>query len=123
VWNSFIMAARGQALLDLYAVRFPDVVSAMSDAMHAGPGALSTLYDSLPDVDFSRHVITGHEDRLRLLSVPSCGWSDLGTPERVARCLAGLPCRTRQQQRPSAISAVLDLASAHLRFQAQYIHQ
>jgi mannose-1-phosphate guanylyltransferase len=123
VWNSFIIAARGQALLDLYAARFPEVVLAMIQAVGSDQPAdvLWDLYDELPDIDFSRHVVSGHESRLRLLPVPACGWSDLGTPERVARCLAQLPTprwtqpTTRTDYRP----AFLDLASAHQRAQAR----
>lgn len=119
VWNSFIMAARGQALLELYAARFPEIVVAMIEALGAGgsASALWDLYDELPDVDFSRHVVSGHEPRLRLLPVPACGWSDLGTPERVERCLERLPThRARPERtRPGYSRAFLDLAAARQR--------
>jgi mannose-1-phosphate guanylyltransferase len=117
VWNSFIMAARGQALLDLFAARFPEIVMAMIEALRADAyaGALWDLYDELPDVDFSKHVVSGHEPRLRMLPVPPCGWSDLGTPQRVARCLERLPNTPRPMA--SYPPAFLDLASAHLRRQ------
>lgn len=91
VWNSFIIAARGQDLLNLYAERFPDVVMAMARALRAGRNghdlALRSLYELLPAIDFSRHLIADATNRLRVVSVPSCGWSDLGTPARVAKCL------------------------------------
>lgn len=127
VWNSFIMAGRAQAFLDIFAARFPEVVMAMVDALQAeaegwSSGGLRDLYDDLPDVDFSRHVITGHETRLRLLAVPACGWSDLGTPERVARCLERLPAPRRRREpavrRRVFVPAILNLADAHLRAQA-----
>ncbi len=120
VWNSFIMAAGGQTLLDLYANDYPEVVLAMIDAIredHAGGGReLHRLYDRLPDLDFSRHVISGSEDRLRLLPVEACGWSDLGTPARVARTLQRLPSRRRQSPGPTL--PFVNLASAQLRLQA-----
>jgi mannose-1-phosphate guanylyltransferase len=123
VWNSFIMAGRAQAFLDLYATRFSEVVLAMIDAMKAEAAGwascgLRDLYDDLPEIDFSRHVISGFESRLRLLAVPVCGWSDLGTPERVARTLTGLPRSHRRVPRTRFASACIDLASAHLRLQA-----
>jgi mannose-1-phosphate guanylyltransferase len=126
VWNSFIMAGRAQAFLDIFAARFPEVVMAMVGALQAdaegwASGGLRDLYDDLPDIDFSKHVITGHESRLRLLPVPVCGWSDLGTPERVARCLERLPApmprRQPESRRPVFVPAFLDLADAHLRMQ------
>lgn len=127
VWNSFIMAGRAQAFLDLFAARFPEIVMAMVEAMRTdaegwASGGLRDLYDDLPDIDFSKHVITGHERRLRLMPVPACGWSDLGTPERVARCLDRLPATTRRRPRasrpPVFVPAFLNLADAHLRVQA-----
>lgn len=123
VWNSFIMAGRAQAFLDIYATRFPEVVMAMVGAMKAdaegwASGGLRDLYDDLADIDFSRHVITGFESRLRLLAVPACGWSDLGTPERVARTLTRLPRTGRRPGGDAFMPAYLDLASAHHRVQA-----
>ena len=122
VWNSFIMAAEGQTLLDLYANNYPEVVLAMVDAIRSDRSstdtgrALRRLYDDLPDIDFSQHVITGSEDRLRLLPVPACGWSDLGTPARVARTLQRLPQRRRQTPGPTL--PFINLAAAHLQLQA-----
>jgi mannose-1-phosphate guanylyltransferase len=123
VWNSFIMAGRAQAFLDLYASRFSEVVLAMIAAMRAEADGwascgLRDIYDDLPDIDFSRHVVTGFESRLRVLTVPVCGWSDLGTPERVARTLTRLPRTERRPLRASVLPPGLDLASAHLRMQA-----
>ena len=51
------------------------------------PLATSDLYGQLPELDFSRHVLEGAEQSLRVLPVPACGWSDLGTPKRVAEAL------------------------------------
>ena len=120
LWNSFIMAAEGQTLLDLYANNYPEVVLAMVDAIRAdrsGVGrGLRRLYDYLPDIDFSRHVITGSEDRLRMLPVAACGWSDLGTPARVARTLQRLP--TRRRQSPGPTLPFVNLAAAQMRLQA-----
>jgi hypothetical protein len=123
VWNSFIMAGRAQAFLDIYAARFPEVVLAMVGALKADAGGwpsggLRDLYEDLPEIDFSRHVITGYESRLRLLAVPACGWSDLGTPERVARALTRLPRSDRRPSREAFMPAYLNLAAAHLRAQA-----
>jgi mannose-1-phosphate guanylyltransferase len=120
MWNSFIMAAEGQTLLDLYANGYPEVVLAMIEGIRAdrsGAGrGLRRLYDYLPDIDFSRHVLTGAEERLRLLPVAACGWSDLGTPARVARTLQRLPSRRRQTPGPTL--PFVNLASAQLRLQA-----
>ena len=120
LWNSFIMAAEGQTLLDLYANNYPEVVLAMIDAIRADRSGnrhgLRRVYDDLPDIDFSRHVLTGAEHRLRLLPVAACGWSDLGTPASVARTLQRLPSRRRQATGPTL--PFISLAAAQLRLQA-----
>ena len=92
VWNSFILAAHGRALLELYQRRLPLVLAELRRALAQDLGAterfagLCDLYDLLNDADFSRDVLEGSEDLLSVLPVPPCGWSDLGTPARVARC-------------------------------------
>ena len=44
------------------------------------------LYDRLPNVDFSRAVLQEAGADMRVIAVPPCGWTDVGTPEGVARC-------------------------------------
>ena len=93
VWNSFIVAARGAALLSLFVKRIPSVVAELQAAIQAGSRgvgsrtALAEVYRELETFDFCRDVLQGEESELRVLPVPQCGWSDLGTPERVACCL------------------------------------
>jgi len=93
VWNSFIFAARGRMLLRLYERRLPGLVSGLSDAVAGRDSAVrrwsavSAVYDRLPVHDFSGELLQGSEETLRLLPVPACGWSDLGTPARVLSCL------------------------------------
>lgn len=124
LWNTFIIAADGQSLLKLFERRCPDIVTAMRDAVRGEPGedscgaALARLYETLPDIDFSRSILQGQEQHLRVLPIPDCGWSDLGTPERVVEALSALPRIPRQTARaaPGGV-AVLSLAvqSASLR--------
>ncbi|HUL82285.1 MAG TPA: sugar phosphate nucleotidyltransferase [Gammaproteobacteria bacterium] len=91
LWNSLIVAAHGQALLGAIARHDPALVDAMRAAIRRSrarePGALASLYPSLPTVDFSREVLEGREPLLRVLRVPACGWTDLGTVERVGKSL------------------------------------
>ncbi|HEY6866234.1 MAG TPA: hypothetical protein VI792_03190, partial [Candidatus Eisenbacteria bacterium] len=39
--------------------------------------------EGLPALDFSRDVLEALTPELRVLVPPDCGWTDLGTPERV----------------------------------------
>jgi mannose-1-phosphate guanylyltransferase len=93
LWNSFIFAAHGQTLLRAFEERCPDIVATMRDILHVPDGRatrlsrLAGLYEQLPLLDFSRDVVQSSASRLRVLAVPQCGWSDLGTPQRVAATL------------------------------------
>ena len=91
LWNSFIFAARGETLLSVFEQRCPEIVMEMREIVgRAKPDStfdahLLELYERLPAMDFSRDIMQRCASRLRVLRVPACGWSDLGTPRRVAR--------------------------------------
>jgi len=86
-------AASARALL-VSIPPLPGLVADMSRAVDRDGGdslaatAARALYPQLPTLDFSRDVVQGQESRLRVLTVPACGWSDLGTPRRVAETLS-----------------------------------
>jgi mannose-1-phosphate guanylyltransferase len=124
LWNTFIVAAAGQALLNLLRARIGDIVSAMEaaiarDRAHPHAGALAALYERLPSVDFSRDIVAGQEATLRVLAVPPCGWSDLGTPQRVAEALRRRP-QSAPRSAPSGSGAWLSLAVQHHRLQMRH---
>jgi mannose-1-phosphate guanylyltransferase len=97
--NMFIIAASARALLRLYAARYPDLVAEMAEVVERDrlstqdAAATHQLYPRLPTLDFSRHVLEGQEPWLRMVTAPDCGWSDLGTPRRVAETLARIGVR------------------------------
>lgn len=115
LWNSFILVSRTEGLAALIAKRFPRIAYAYRHAWRRSTqdGASSTLgrlYRHLPTIDFSRHVAEGGDPRLRVVPVPHCGWSDLGTPQRVADCLIGI--KTQDADPSRAESRHLILAEA-----------
>jgi mannose-1-phosphate guanylyltransferase len=125
LWNSFIFAANGFAVLSLIRSRFPEIVEDLDTALardanlRRGARALAEVYERMPEIDFSRHVVQGAEHRLRVMPVPRCGWSDLGTPRRVAETI-----RRLHEQSPVAAlapappaSVFLNLAAMHSRLQ------
>jgi len=120
--NMFILAASVRVLLHLYSKRYPDLIARLTDAVrqdadrtHDAP-ATQQLYAALPTLDFSRDVLEGQESALRLVTVRSCGWSDLGTPQRVADTLNRY--RDRRQTGPVVSHpAYLSLADQHSRQQ------
>jgi mannose-1-phosphate guanylyltransferase len=123
LWNAFIVVSSAQALLALFTRRVPELVQAMQAAVRqdlASNGAMraiARLYGHLPTLDFSRDILAGQASCLRVLPVPSCGWSDLGTPERVARALLRPPLRAGG--RVGMRSGYLNLAAQHERLRAR----
>jgi len=93
VWSSFMLTSAVRPLLNCYDRALPALLAAFRQGL-GGPArpdaeALRRTYARVPSFDFSRHVLETCPDEARVLPVPWCGWSDLGTPERVAAC-AGL---------------------------------
>jgi len=87
MWNSFIMAASVQALLGLFDASFATTKAAMRGSEGA---TIDNVYRDLPSVDFSRDILQGNESLLKVLRVPHCGWTDLGTVKRVELTLRHL---------------------------------
>jgi mannose-1-phosphate guanylyltransferase len=127
LWNSFIFAACGPALIGMMRDRMPEVVEAMAtaiarDARLGTRTAVEQLYRELPLVDFSRAIVQGAERHLRVITAPACGWSDLGTPQRVAATLKRLELERLERvnevaRAPSFIHApaFINLAAQHAR--------
>lgn len=55
----------------------------------AAPDAarLAAAFERMPRLDLSADVFASRADRLAVLPLPGVGWSDLGTPAGVRRCL------------------------------------
>jgi mannose-1-phosphate guanylyltransferase len=108
--NTFIFVARCSALLALLAQARPEVVRAMRAAMDPRrdrQAAVEALYAQLPVLDFSSQVLaTTPGSTLRVQAVTACGWSDLGTPERIGQAVSMLahsgrsPLRWRSSSGP-----------------------
>lgn len=115
--NVFIVAGSVGTLLGMYKKFHSREVMTLSGALRAGGGDFAQLgptYEQLPDVDFSRDILTRDTSLLRVLPVPSCGWTDLGTPERLAEVLKIPPRQSSLSGRPSAQSGYLSLATQWL---------
>jgi mannose-1-phosphate guanylyltransferase len=99
LWNTFIMVAAASTLLNLFMPRFARLVMEMQVILATGRSAgsptaswpaLLSLYDRLPELDFSRDLLEGRAADLCVLRVPPCGWSDLGTPRRIGQIVQRL---------------------------------
>jgi mannose-1-phosphate guanylyltransferase len=99
--NSFILAARAHVLLALVGRVFPDILrefQRLSRKLQGGPEA-QELYRGLPLMDLSRDVLQHATTFLSVLRVPPCGWTDLGTAERLQRFLDDAPRRPERTPR------------------------
>jgi mannose-1-phosphate guanylyltransferase len=117
LWNAFILVSSGYALLRLIEARISELAMEMqSTVRHVLQGAresgLADLYRRLPQLDFSKYILQTQERALRVLAVPACGWSDLGTPARVGAALDRLSYERRRDARHST-TIHLNLAAQH----------
>lgn len=125
LWNTFIMAASARALVNMFMDRYATlalemqviVSRALGGAGGTGWSSLVDMYERLPSLDFSRDLLEGQESKLSLLHVPACGWSDLGTPGRVAETLQHLPAEHPSRHGSSA--PFINLATQHALFEHQ----
>lgn len=91
VWNTMVLVATAQAVLALCRQYVPDLAAAF-EGFRFLPAArrhqqVRDLYQHLPVFDFSSDVLT-HASGLHCLPWrASIGWTDLGTPERLAAWL------------------------------------
>lgn len=122
--NAFILASAGQTLLALLRRRIPEIVTAMRAAIRhdlaspAEPSRIVDLYRDLPTIDFSHDILPGQEAYMRVLAVPQCGWTDLGTPQRVAGALCAESNREAgYDYEPDAGHDCWSLAAQHERLQ------
>lgn len=116
VINSLILVARGAALLRLFDLSVPRLVGDLVGHEHedgAARPALAEIYEALPAYDFSRQVLQPLPHLLSVVTVPPCGWVDVGVADRAARVLAQVPRKAarpmerRPPPRPAAVAQVL----------------
>jgi mannose-1-phosphate guanylyltransferase len=112
LWNVFIMAASARTLLSLFDSKYAPTIAAMRGLESAD---LDELYERLSSVDFSRDVLEGKESMLKVLTVPHCGWTDLGTPERVGVILERLQDSALVRASPASFPAHVSLADQYMR--------
>ena len=87
LWNSFVMVASAQALLDTIATATPALYEAFAPIMpfigtDDEPTLIENLYAPEGEINFSDRVLALVPERLAVLRVRGVRWSDLGAPKR-----------------------------------------
>lgn len=92
LWNSFVLVASVQALLDVIEKALPDLyrtfscltpIFGRSDEAQLVPA----LYESLESTNFSQDVLARFPQTLAVAKVTGVRWNDLGEPKRVMASL------------------------------------
>ena len=90
LWNTFVMIGRAKMFLDMLNASSPDLLAAFETIGRRGETkTLDDLYNRLTSGDFSHQVLSVCTQWLSVLRLANVGWSDLGTPERVASVTRG----------------------------------
>jgi mannose-1-phosphate guanylyltransferase len=85
LWNTFVMIGRAKTFLDVLNAASSDLLAPFETIGRCGGArTLDDLYAKFPSGDFSRQVLSSCAPWLTVLAMGNIGWSDLGTPERVA---------------------------------------
>ena len=92
LWNTFILATTPSALLwagRRYLPRLAGPLATVATTFGTADErtALRRVYRAVPRADFSRTVLSAAPAFLAVSQMPSVGWSDWGTPERVLQSL------------------------------------
>jgi mannose-1-phosphate guanylyltransferase len=83
--NTFVFAAKAATLERAFQRWAPQYFEGMVATL-SDPALLEVTFDLLPNSNFSRDVLERMAGQLRIVPLPkSAGWSDIGTPERLAR--------------------------------------
>jgi mannose-1-phosphate guanylyltransferase len=92
LWNTMLCVAQADALWRLACRHLPAQAAlfeeyALAIGTEGEAAGLRALYERLPAADFSRDLVAASEG-LRVTAMDGAGWSDCGTPERLAAALA-----------------------------------
>lgn len=121
-WNTFVFAAKADAIWNMVLQAAPDLYHAfrsvclMLKSQYA-QAYIEHVYRNIRTVNFSTEICRPLANKLRVLPVPDVGWSDWGGAERICASLKAIgkleECFNRLKQR-SADPKILNLVAAHL---------
>lgn len=95
LWNTMVIVARAQSLMNLAHETMPELASHFS-VVQSSIGTqreseiLDEIYRMIPSVNFSSAVLANRPEDLMVLPVRNVRWSDWGRRERILQTLTGL---------------------------------
>lgn len=105
VWNTMVIVARASTLFRLCQEQIPELTGVFAECLtmpqETRDEFLAERYRHLAMYDFSRDVLTPAHALSAYRWPASMGWSDLGTPERLAKWLGTSPV---MDARPACVS-------------------
>jgi mannose-1-phosphate guanylyltransferase len=85
--STFVVVGRVVDLIGLFEVAVPGLVAMtqrhVSSPLAWLPRQIKEFFGAIPTIDFSADVLALVPQRLLVMRAADCGWSDLGTPERL----------------------------------------
>jgi mannose-1-phosphate guanylyltransferase len=109
LWNTMLSVARASSLWRLGREHLPAQTALLEEyarslgSEHAAE-RLRQVYDQLEPADFSRDLVAASKG-LRVIAMEDAGWSDCGTPERLAAAFGALPAVVAATPRHAPIEA------------------
>lgn len=93
LWNSFVMVGKVSTFLKMIQSAAPELYrkfAAVKSKLCTSEEetAIKTLYENLPESNFSKEVLTARAKDLAVIPVVGSKWSDLGSPHRVLSTLS-----------------------------------
>ena len=92
LWNTLVVVAKASALVETSRRLLPDLHDRLSRIAPFAdtedePWAVHQAYQFAPRLSFSRSILEACPPGLTVSTLPTCTWSDLGTPARVVKSL------------------------------------
>lgn len=107
LWNTFVTIGLAGAFLEMVGAALPHLMRSLRN------GGLDSVYERLSPVDFSRAVLTPQPHRLVVAPDGLSGWTDLGSPERLASALGNQILEKQLFDSRDAMRNRCAFASAH----------
>lgn len=111
LWNTFVMAGRVDAFLELIRSGAPRLyeifqTAVARDKAELDPEAIADIYDRIVTADFSKQVLSASPEKLSVLNLGEVGWNDLGDPDRVGAVMSRAAGR-----KPAGLAASADMSA------------